>query len=315
MIYLFHGEKYFRNSLLQTWKNAFSNKYSELNIFEIKNYKEYDINFFHQTLFSNGFFSEKSFVIIEEFPFEVGESDYETNILQEYFLEQLEKVSAEHTVVFSNTRVDKRSKLYKHIWKIWEYKSFTIETPEDLLEKLQQLYGSVAPVSVFKKFIELKWISFDSIQSEIEKILITQSQISLADLEWISKDVEESIFEIINDILMQDISGAIKKIRLLNRDLDNSYLLYNSLVANLRIYFYIYLLRSKKLSSTEIKKTLPFGNRSFLVDKNYAISGKKFFSFYEKIIWLDVKMKQGKLLWSESDEMMFEIEKSLCYAL
>ena len=67
--------------------------------------------------------------------------------------------------------------------------------------------------------------------------------IDVQDIALVTKDLEESIFDIINDILSCETKKAILKLRELSKSLDNPYFLYNSLAANLRVYFYIFTLK------------------------------------------------------------------------
>jgi hypothetical protein len=95
--------------------------------------------------------------------------------------------------------------------------------------------------------------------------------------------------------------------------LDNPYLLYNSLASNFRIYFYIFKLKLLWKSNTEIKSILNLWNRAFLVDKNYKLDKNKFIKMYEKIAWVDWRLKTWKLLWNENIEMIYEIERCLIF--
>jgi len=93
--------------------------------------------------------------------------------------------------------------------------------------------------------IEKKGNNFENIKNELDKILITKNMVELSDIKNIGKDIEENIFEIIDDILQCNTKNAILKLRDISDFLDNPYLLYNSLLANLRFYFYIFSLRKR----------------------------------------------------------------------
>lgn len=312
MIYLFVWENYFRKKLLNTWKESFKTKFSEHNIIHISNVFDYDFSFFEQNLLSTWFFSEKNLFIIDDFPFAADEENSENIVkLQEYFLNILPKIFAENIVVFNSLKVDKRSKLYKKILEIWEVKDFLINDEDSLQKKLKEVYGSQVSLSAINKMIELKWLNFSSISKEFDKILITKDFIEVEDLSLITKDIEESIFEIINDLLNLETKKSILKLRELSSSLDNPYLLYNSLSSNLRVYFYMFKLKLLWKSNTEIKDILELWNRSFLVDKSYKIDKQKFLDIYEKIAWIDAKMKTWKLIWSENEDMMYELERCL----
>jgi hypothetical protein len=312
MIYLFVWENYFRKKLLNTWKESFKTKFSEHNIIHISNVFDYDLSFFEQNLLSTWFFSEKNLFIIDDFPFAADEENSENIVkLQEYFLNILPKIFAENIVVFNSLKVDKRSKLYKKILEIWEIKDFLINDENSLQKKLKEVYGSQVSLRAINKMIELKWINFSSISKEFDKILITKDFIEVEDLALVTKDIEESIFEIINDLLNLETKKSILKLRELASSLDNPYLLYNSLSSNLRVYFYMFKLKLLWKSNTEIKDILELWNRSFLADKNYKIDKQKFLNIYEKIAWIDAKMKTWKLLWSDWEDFLYEIERCL----
>lgn len=312
MIYIFVWERYFRQKLLNAWKKAFEEKHSIHNIIHIRNIFDYDLSFYEQNFLSSWFFASKNLFIIDDFPFNSWEDDKENTLKYvEYFLDILPKISNENVVVFNQTNIDKRSKLYKEIVKIWEIKDFSILNENDLLNKLNKVYDSKVSQNAINNLIKLKWINFSNISNELDKILITKDYIDLPDLKDISKDIEENIFEIINDILSLDTKKAILSLRELSSFLDNPYLLYNMLVANLRVYFYIFKLKSLQKSSKDIKDILDLWNRGFLVDKSYKITYNEFFKIYEKMISIDSRLKTWKLIWSEEKDMMYEIERSL----
>ncbi len=311
MIYIFIWENYFRKKLLSTWKASFAEKFSEHNIIHVSNVFSHDLWFFEQNLLSSWFFSEKNLFIIDDFPFG---SDDDTNADQknivELFLNILPKINPDNIVVFNSEKVDKRSKLYKEIVKNWEIKDFSIADENELFTKINEVYKWKISTKAITKIIELKWNNFSSISGELDKILISKDFVDVGDLAFVSKDIEENIFEIINDLLNEDISKAILKLRELSHSLDNPYLLYNSLASNLRFYFYIFKLKLLGKSNDEIKNILDLGNRAFLVWKNYKIDKNKFLRVYEKIASIDWKMKSWKLIWSENEDMMYEIERS-----
>lgn len=312
MIYLFVWERYFRQKQLTVWKEGFQKKYDENNLIHIVNVLDYDISFFEQNLFWVSLFSSKNMLILDDFPFWWEEKEGESfDVLTQYFLENLKKVTDDHIVIFNSQKVDKRSKLYKEIVKIWEVKDFTLSDEADLKQKLEWVFWDIFERGVLDALVEKKWLNFSLIVGEIEKLLLTKERITMADLEHISKQTEESIFEIINDILQNNMWNAIKKLKLLSKSLDNPYYLYNSFASNMRFYAYIFTFKILGKTSSEIKNILPLGNRAFLVDRKYAIDPKKFVLLYQQIAALDGKMKTWNLIWNDGDNLLYEIEKFL----
>lgn len=308
MIYLFLWENHFRKELISKWKKAFIEKYDELNIFHIQNFSDYDINFYNQNLFSTWFFSSKSLFIIDDFPFWVSNDD-KSNIYIDYFLNNLKKIDNENIIIFNVNTADKRSKLYKLIKEVWEIKDFSISDEEDLVSKLSKIYSDSIDYNILKQIVSKKWINFNLIKNEIDKVLISKPKFEFSDLENISNDVEWNIFEIINLTLNLDLKNAILKLKDLNNFLDNPYLLYNMLVSNFRIYFYIFKLKDQKINSKEITSILQLWNRAFLVDKSFKIKPKNFYDFYFSLLNIDNLMKTWKLVWNESSDFLYELQK------
>jgi hypothetical protein len=212
-------------------------------------------------------------------------------------------------VIFNSQKVDKRSKLYKLISSTWEIKDFEIVDTQSLKNKLSSLYEDKVSPSILDKMIELKWVNFENIKNELDKILITKERVSLTDLWQISKDLEENIFEIMNLILNNQLKEALLHLRELSVFLDNHYLLYNSLVANFRFYFYVFTLQKIWVPNAQIKSQLDIGKRWFLVDKTYKMRKSQLITMYEKLCQLDEKMKLGKLIGNSNEDFMFEMEK------
>lgn len=309
MLYLFFWENYFRKTTLRAWKDVFVKKYSEFNIFHIHNFWEYEINFYAQNLLSSGFFSEKNLFIIDDFPWLSGETSDEVEKYTTFFLENLSKISPEHTVIFNQSKVDKRSKLYKYMLQHAEIKDFEIPDVSTLKSKLVWVYEDRVPSNVLDVVIELKGNNFENIKNELDKILITKEKVTLADLDHISKDLEENIFDIITLFLNSQTKTAVFKLRELASFLDNHYLLYNSLLGNFRLYFYVFLLQKQGVSSVKIKSDLDLWKRAFLVERNYKIKKEDFLRVYEKMCSLEEKMKNWKLIGNQSEDFFYELEK------
>jgi DNA polymerase III delta subunit len=111
-----------------------------------------------------------------------------------------------------------------------EIKDFEITDLPALKSKLVSVYEGKVPSNVLDVILELKGNNFENIKNELDKILITKEKVILADLEHISKDLEENIFDIISLFLNSQTKTAILQLRELASFLDNHYLIYNSLL-------------------------------------------------------------------------------------
>jgi DNA polymerase III delta subunit len=79
----------------------------------------------------------------------------------------------------------------------------------------------------------------EKVASEIEKLLITRDKIEVNDIvDNIFPELEESIFQFIDDILNKNIFSAKKKLNIILND-TSIYAFYNNLLANLRTNVFI----------------------------------------------------------------------------
>ena len=315
MIYLFHWERELVGREVDRWVFWFWQKYSQMNIIKIKTPSDYDINFYTQNFLWGSFFDEKKLIILYDFPVNIWEKDEKILKLQNSFLDLLQKKDENNIVVFYNTSIDKRSKIYKKIQEIGEIKDFSIKDENDIKNMINNLYNSQISSQALSKLIELKKQNFSLIKQEIDKLLISRDFIDLKDLSFVSLELDDNIFEIINLLLNKKITQSINKIRELNEVLDNFYLLFNSLSSNLRVYFYIFKLKELGYSQKEIVDILNLWKRAFIISRTWIIEDKTFFELYEKIINIDSQMKTWKLIWSDKEDLMFELEKRILYTV
>jgi DNA polymerase III delta subunit len=128
-------------------------------------------------------------------------------------------------------------------------------------------------------------------QHEIDKLSITKEFIFLKDIEtYIIPEFEESIFVFIDTILAKDTQKIFSEFRNL-LDFSNLYALYQSLIANLRIFVYIEYLKSQKKSQSQIADILKLGNRQFLIGKRHASKFKDIQKLYTDLLDFDKNMK------------------------
>jgi DNA polymerase III delta subunit len=87
--------------------------------------------------------------------------------------------------------------------------------------------------------------NLSKIIQEIEKLLIIYNFIDEKEIiENITPELEEDIFQIINEILNLRIINAIEKIEILTNE-TNIYAFYNNFLANLRVSIFIMKLKNE----------------------------------------------------------------------
>lgn len=305
MLYLFTWNSDFLvKEKVKEWKNHFSEKFWDFNLIHIKNIDSVDNNFLAENLTSTSFLAEKKLVILD-LDKELSEEK------EKLFLVLLNKIPEENIILFNSINQDKRSKFYKELIKIAELKEFNTKDDSDLVGIISKKYSWKISSNAINWIIRYKSWNLNKIISEIEKLLITFDYIDVKQVtDNIMPELEESIFQVLDDILNKNTNQAINKIDIILND-TNIYAFYNNLLANLRTSVYIYKLKNLKKSVSEISETLNLWSRTFLINKSYKSSYSDISNLYINLINIDKKMKSWHLNWTEESDFRFEFEKIL----
>ena len=305
MLYLFTwNSEYLVWEQVKSWKQKFIEKFWDFNLIHIKDINSTDNNFLAENINSSSFLAEKKLVIIDV------DKDIKTE-KEEFLMKVLEHIPEENIILFQGTEFDKRSKFYKFFKANAELKEFNTKDDSDLYWIISKKYGNKITRDAINLIMKYKAGNLAKITSEIEKLLITKTEIKTDDIiQNIAPELEESIFQVVDEILNKQTNSAIKKIEIILND-TNIYAFYNNLLANLRTSIYIMKLKDMWKSAKEIWETLNLWNRTFLINKNYRISYKDAEKIYIHLINIDKKMKSGKLIGTEDNDFKFELEKCL----
>lgn len=308
MIYLFTGNSsYLISKQIIAWKNLFIQKHWEFNLIHIKNISEYENSFFAENITAAWFMWEKKLVIID---IESEKNEKYENKLN-HIIDISKNTPESNILIFAFANPDKRSKVYKTISAMSEIKEFNSWNEEENKNNILNKYNGQISITALNKLIQYKQNNLEKIISEIDKLLINFEYIEIKHIEEnIIPELEESIFQIIDDILNLNLISAVSKIRN-SSEQSSIYLLYNSLLSNLRVNIYILFLKDKKTDQNKISDILKLWNRWFLVNKNYKISLNKLLKIYNELIEVDSKIKTWMLLWSDESDIELEIEKIL----
>ncbi len=293
MLYIFTWDSsYLINKEISNWKKIFIKKHNEMNLFHIKEINDIDMDFLSSLLEWSSLFGWIKLVIIDLL-------DFSENIFSNYLENNYKNIWENNILVLNSKNFDKKSNIYnivKQNWKIMEFNLW-----KDLVSLIKKSYSNQISNQAINTIIKYKWENIEKIFNEIEKLSILYDFIEEKHIiDNIIPEFEESIFTFINYLLDLNIK---KNIELLNIILNqtNIYQLYNSLLSNIRVLVYIFLLKEKKVNNTLINSYLELWNRSFLINKFYNIKFQELKNFYLWLISLDKKMKTWKLLWSGYD--------------
>lgn len=295
---------------IKNWKKLFIEKNWDFNLLHIKDVLSSDKNFLAENLTAASFLAEKKLIIIEWVPFDSEKNEVVKN-LETFFENILEKIPDNNIVAFTSLNPDKRWKLYKTLISKAKVEDFNLSWNDDLYRVIDKNFPWKISQKAIDELIKFKSWNIEKISRELEKLLITKNFIEKEDIiEFIIPELEESIFQLIDDILSENILGVIRKMEIILTQ-TNIYGFYNNLLSNIRTQVYIWKLKSFKLDNNKIKEILNLWNRGFLVTKSYNISYKKLEKLYTDLISIDSKMKSWELIWSEDDDIKLEIEKIL----
>ena len=307
MLYFFTwNSDYLVRAQVKVWKERFISKFWDFNMIHIKNIESVDTNFLIENISSTSFLSEKKLVIID-----LDEKVSEDK--QQFIINILNKIPEENIILFNSINPDKRTKFYKELKKQSELKEFNTKDDSDLHWAISSKYWNKITNSWINTIIKYKSGNLNKIVSEIDKLLIIYQRIDSKEItENILPELEESIFQVIDDILNKNTNQAIVKIDTILND-TNIYAFYNNLIANIRTNIYILKLKKLGKSSPEIWTTLNLWNRTFLINKNYKIKYWELEKLYTKLINIDKKMKSWMLNWTEEEDFRFELERILIW--
>jgi len=307
MLYFFTwNSDYLVRAQVKVWKERFISKFWDFNMIHIKNIESVDTNFLIENISSTSFLSEKKLVIIDLYE-KVSEDK------QQFIINILNKIPEENIILFNSINPDKRTKFYKELKKQSELKEFNTKDDSDLHWAISSKYWNKITNSWINTIIKYKSGNLNKIVSEIDKLLIIYQRIDSKEItENILPELEESIFQVIDDILNKNTNQAIVKIDTILND-TNIYAFYNNLIANIRTNIYILKLKKLGKSSPEIWTTLNLWNRTFLINKNYKIKYWELEKLYTKLINIDKKMKSWMLNWTEEEDFRFELERILIW--
>ncbi len=308
MLYLFHGNSdYLVREKTLAWKKAFISKHGEFNLTHINNILDYSHNQIAETLTAAGFFTEKKLVIIDDIPLSATAKNTKLTAVADLILELLPNLSDDTIVVFSSINPDKRSKLYKYISKNADLQEFNSNDVGDISGVIMRKFPASIESSALQLLCQYKANNISKVVSEIEKLLITREKITRQDIiDHIMPELEENIFQLIDDILNLNISRAVEKMNII-LDQANIYGFYNNLLANLRTQ--IFISKAKQVWISDVWNALKLWNRAFLANKSYKISHKQSQTLYSELIALDKKMKTWKMIGSDPQDFKFELEQ------
>lgn len=309
MIYHFTwNSHYLVTQQVRAWKDKFIEKYWDFNLVDIKNLGDVDKNFLVENITAMSFFQDKKLIIVE---CEIWSKDTKISQNIDYIIEISKNLPQENILLIYSISPDKRSKQYKSINSIAELKEFSSWNENESFHILKNKFSEIITDWALHLLIRYKSNNLEKITSEIQKLSILFDKID----EKVIKDniypeLEENIFQLIDDILNKNFIQARQKLLFILSD-TNIYALYNGIIANLRTNIFISELKKQRKNPTEIAQILNLGNKKFLINKQIALQHIELKWLYIDLVSLDKKMKSWKLIGTEEKDFQLEFENTL----
>ena len=309
MLYLFTGNsRYLIEQNISVWKKQFIEKYGDFNLIHIKSLADYDSNFIVESLTALSFWAEKKLTIID---IDTSEKNESYQKLLEVILNNIPHIPEHNIIALCAENPDKRTKFFKEISKQATIKQCSISETREIAHVIEKKYSNQISADAITTIMRYKWNHLEKIIWEIDKLLISYDRIEEKYIySHIVPELEESIFQCIDDILWLKKNQALEKIYIILEQ-TNIYGFYNNLIANLRPIVYIQFLKTQWIPAVKITEILKLWNRSFLANKNYSIGYDRLSSLYHHLVSIDGRMKSGKLLGSEEKDICIEIEQAI----
>lgn len=295
-------------------QSHFLSRQSEQGLFVFRDMENDTLEDIRQAALWLSFFSPKKLIILDGFPLNIGEKFSQSLEKEQQIIHILEttRSDTDTLILCLSEKPDKRSKIYKDLLKIsTKHEDLTLEKTEDIFSYFSQKFSENIDSWAIQKLILYKSNDPGKIEQEIKKFLITQEHID-SQMVWehIMPEYEQSIFLFIDSILLKNSKEVFHIFKNLQNH-SSFYPLYQSILANLRIFVYIFLLKNQKKNKNEITDILWLWKRSFLVDKNHRTNSRELTQLYEDLISIDKNMKTGQYPSSEESFLFTEIENAL----
>ncbi len=309
MLYLFTGNsRYLIDTQITAWKKQFVEKHGDFNMTHIKSLSDSDANFLIESMTALSFWAEKKLTIID---IDTSEKKESYQKLLDTILQNISHIPENNIIALCVENPDKRTKFFKEISKQATIKQCSISETGEIAHVIEKKYSNQISADAITAIMRYKWNHLEKIIGEIDKLLISYDRIEVEYIHThIMPELEESIFQCIDDIMSLKKNTALTKIHTILEQ-TNIYGFYNNLLANLRPIVYIQLLKTQGLPPAKITEVLKLWNRSFLAGKNYSIWYHKLALLYQDLVQIDGRMKSGKLLGSEERDICLEIEKAI----
>lgn len=222
----------------------------------------------------------------------------------EVLLENIPKLWDDTIVLVVSYDIDKRKSPYKKLKALADiHRIFDEVEKEDDFSKLQKLFGLYFVAWALQYLYNYCWKKYILCYHECRKLSLSCESIDIHYIKkYASGSLDNTIFHLVDAYLFADKKDFFLICTRL-MDSGNVYLIYKSFLSNLRTLLYIYHLKSKKYSASEITNILDLGKRSFIVQKKIARNYEEISKLYFDLVEFDSKVVTWKMQTTNEEEL------------
>lgn len=318
-LFLFTGtETFLMQEQLNSWKNAFLEKYGDLNLITLDAANSKSEEMIPQ-LVATPFLADKRLIFVENFPptastKKTSESKKKVSgsTEEDRWIKAIEEIPETNVVVFIQPKPDKRKKLYKELNKKVQIKEFVELDEYELakwVEKRIKSQGGLIDPSTVHYFIQLAGRNLWHLDNEIQKLALYSNQQSITKEmidELVIPSAEANIFQF-TDALSS--GGPNKAIDLLHRLIDSGQGLMQVFYMIIRQYRLLIQAADHMQNPLDSNMAKALGVHPFVAKKLSAqVDPKKELVYqqaYAELLDIDYRLKTSKIKVSVGDQREF----------
>lgn len=254
------------------------------------------------------FMSDKRLVIVKDSGFLKNGKKDESEKISNY----LNKIPESTIIIFIETEVDKRSKLYKKIVEKGYVCEFSRLTEKEMVDWIIRLFkGGGIEVSKNIAIYILRAVDSDmeNIENEVKKLIAYsrgEKEITFKDVDEVcTKSVESKIFDLVEAIGNKNCKVALNIFNNLIMMKQSPIMVLSMCARHFRMLLQCFELKERGIPESEVAKEM--GQRSFIVNKLISqcknFTKDKLKSAHKECLDTDTAIKTGKM----SDKLAVEV--------
>ena len=308
-VYLFFGEEsYLIKAYENIMKENIIDKGMEMMNLDIVESKDIEVNRIIDMADTSPFMSEKRLIIVRNSGLFVSGKKDETEKMSKY----LDKLVDSTIIIFTESEIDKRSKLYKKVGErgyVCEFKSPTEREMAEWIGKLFKKEGILISNNITTAILGIVDNDMENIESEVKKLILykmNEKEVTLDDVQTIcTRSVESKIFDLVDAVGNKDSKVALNIFSNLIMMKQSPIMVISMLARQFRLLLECLELKERGVSDSEIAHKM--GQKSFIVRKiskqcaNFTKS--KLIDALKDCLNSDTVIKTGKM----SDTLAVEV--------